>query len=118
MSDVSIVQVIVWLVVAILAVLGFVPPRLVMPSGSLWPIVGYLLRPGDVALAPRMVPHVWASVGDTGRILITFSPAGHMEAFVREVTRGDAMPGQDPELWRRHGMRIVGPHIGTPLELG
>jgi hypothetical protein len=32
-----------------------------------------------------------------------------MEAFFREVTRQDAMPGQDPELWRRHGMRIVGP---------
>jgi hypothetical protein len=56
-----------------------------------------------------MVPHVWASVGDTGRILITFSPAGHTEAFFHEVTRQDAMLGQDPELWRRHGMRIVGP---------
>ncbi len=72
------------------------------------------LRPGDVVLAPRQVPHVWASVGDAGRILITFSPAGRMEGFFREVTSQDAMPGQDPELWRRHGMRIVGP----PLELG
>jgi hypothetical protein len=49
-----------------------------------------------------------------GRILITFSPAGHMEAFFREVMRQDAMPGQDPELWRRHGMRIV----GSPPESG
>jgi quercetin dioxygenase-like cupin family protein len=72
------------------------------------------LGPGDAVLAPRQVPHVWASVGDAGRILITFSPAGQMGAFFREVTRQDAMPGQDPDLWRRHGMRIVGP----PLELG
>lgn len=72
------------------------------------------LKPGDLALAPRKVPHVWACAGDSGRILITFSPAGQMEAFFREVTRKDAMPGQDPELWRRHGMEIVGP----PLAVG
>ena len=72
------------------------------------------LTPGDVAVGPREVPHVWAFVGPgRGRILITFSPAGRMEAFFREVTRADAMPGQDPELWRAHGMELLGP----PLEL-
>src|SRR3954462_15641082 len=46
------------------------------------------LQPGDSLLAPRKVPHVWAYVGDTrGRILITFMPAGKMEAFFREVTK-------------------------------
>ena len=41
----------------------------------------FRLQPGDSLLAPRQVPHVWAYVGDTrGRILITFLPAGNMEA--------------------------------------
>jgi hypothetical protein len=64
------------------------------------------LRPGDSLLAPRKVPHVWAYVGDTfGKILIVFTPAGKMEAFFREVTKADAMPPQDPGLWRaRHGV--------------
>ena len=45
------------------------------------------LRPGDSLLAPRRVPHVWAHVGEgRGRILITFAPAGQMEAFFRIVT--------------------------------
>jgi mannose-6-phosphate isomerase-like protein (cupin superfamily) len=70
------------------------------------------LKPGDSVLAPRMIPHVWAHVGNSrGRILVVFTPAGKMEAFFREVTRADAMPPQDPELWRAHGMELLGPPL-------
>ena len=72
------------------------------------------LQPGDSLLAPRQVPHVWAYVGETrGRILITFMPAGTMEAFFREVTKANAMPPQDPQLWRAHGMELVGPPLAV-----
>lgn len=72
----------------------------------------FALHPGDAVLAPRNVPHVWAHVGDaTGRILVTFWPAGKMEAFFREVTKANAMPPQDPELWRAHGMELLGPPL-------
>ena len=72
------------------------------------------LLPGDSLLAPRQVPHVWAFVGETrGRILITFMPAGKLEAFFREVTKANAMPPQDPELWRAHGMELVGPPLAV-----
>jgi quercetin dioxygenase-like cupin family protein len=73
------------------------------------------LRAGDSLLAPRGVPHVWASVGEHGgRILVAFSPAGQMEAFFRIVTAANAMPPLDPELWRAHGMELLGP----PLPVG
>lgn len=72
----------------------------------------FTLHPGNSLLAPRNVPHVWAYIGDTrGRILITFMPAGTMEAFFREVTKANAMPPQDPELWRAHGMELLGPPL-------
>ena len=72
----------------------------------------FTLKPGDSILAPRNVPHVWAYVGDaTGRMLITFLPAGKMEAFFRIVTQKNAMPPQDPELWRAHGMQLLGPPL-------
>jgi quercetin dioxygenase-like cupin family protein len=75
----------------------------------------FRLQPGDSLLAPRLVPHVWAFVGEgQGRVLIAFMPAGKMEAFFREVTRANAMPPQDPALWRAHGMELVGP----PLPVG
>lgn len=75
----------------------------------------FRLKPGDSLFAPRKIPHVWAFVGDMrGRILIAFSPAGSMEAFFREVTKADAMPPQNPQLWRAHGMELLGP----PLPVG
>lgn len=72
----------------------------------------FRLDAGDALLAPRQVSHVWAYVGYTsGRILITFMPAGKMEAFFREVTKANAMPPQDPLLWRAHDMELLGPPL-------
>jgi hypothetical protein len=34
--------------------------------------------------------------------------AGQMKAFYREVTKANAMPPQDPKLWRDHGMGLLG----------
>lgn len=70
------------------------------------------LKPGDSLLAPRKVPHVWAYAGEAqGRMLVAFMPAGKMEAFFREVTKANAMPPQDPALWRAHGMELLGPPL-------
>ena len=72
----------------------------------------YILSAGDSILGPRKVPHVWAFAGEAqGKILITFNPAGKMESFFREVTRANAMPPLDPELWRAHGMELLGPPL-------
>jgi quercetin dioxygenase-like cupin family protein len=72
----------------------------------------FRLQPGDSVLAPRQIPHVWAHVGDkVGRMLITFMPAGQMEAFFQEVNKANAMPPQTPELWRAHGMELLGPPL-------
>jgi len=75
----------------------------------------FMVKAGDSLLAPRQVSHVWAFVGTKiGRMLITFHPAGKMEAFFREVTKANAMPPQDPELWLAHGMELLGPPM--PIE--
>jgi quercetin dioxygenase-like cupin family protein len=72
------------------------------------------MLPGDSLVAPRRVPHVWAFTGEgIGRILITFTPAGLMESFFREIAKTNAMAIQDPALWRTYGMELVGP----PLKL-
>jgi len=74
----------------------------------------FTLETGDALLAPRQIPHVWAYVGGSvGRLLITFTPAGKMEAFFREVAKAGAMPPQDPALWRAHGMVLVGPPLSV-----
>jgi quercetin dioxygenase-like cupin family protein len=72
------------------------------------------LKPGDSILAPRNVPHVWAYVGNSlGRLLITFTPPGKMESFFREVSKANAMPPQDPALWRAHDMELLGPPMAV-----
>jgi mannose-6-phosphate isomerase-like protein (cupin superfamily) len=72
----------------------------------------FRLTSGDSILGPRKVPHVWAYTGgQRGRILIAFLPAGKMESFFQEVTKANAMPPQDPELWRAHGMELMGPPL-------
>lgn len=72
----------------------------------------FTLKPGDSVLGPRKIPHVWAYTGGNyGKILIAFMPAGKMEAFFREITKTNAMPPLDPELWRVHGMELLGPPL-------
>ena len=77
----------------------------------------FTLRPGDSLFAPRMVPHVWAHVGDgPGTLLLAVQPAGSLEAFFLQGTRM-AMPPSPAEAelqFAAHGMKVVGP----PLSVG
>jgi mannose-6-phosphate isomerase-like protein (cupin superfamily) len=71
----------------------------------------YSLGPGDSVLAPRKVPHVWAHVGEgTGRLIVTFQPAGEMEAFFGELAKvkGPPQPEQLHKLFSSHGMEVTG----------
>ena len=72
----------------------------------------FMLTAGDALLAPRKIPHTWARLGNsTGTLLIVFTPAGHMEDFFQEVSKTNAMPVQDPTLWQKYGMQLLGPPI-------
>lgn len=70
------------------------------------------LTAGDSLLAPRRVPHVWASVGESpGRILAVVTPAGRLETFFRETTEANAPRTSNPEVWRAYGMEYLGPPL-------
>ncbi len=53
-----------------------------------------------------------------GRISDTTVPSVNLPggplSFFREVTKDNAMPPQDPELWRAYGMELLGPPL--PVE--
>jgi quercetin dioxygenase-like cupin family protein len=71
------------------------------------------LHAGDSILGPRGVPHTFAAVaGKPGHMLISFSPAGKMEEFLRD-TAVPHPPVQDAEFFRRYEMELVGP---SPFE--
>jgi quercetin dioxygenase-like cupin family protein len=70
------------------------------------------LRPGGSILAPRNLPHAWAFVGNNGgKMLISYTPAGKMEAFFREVTKGNSMPRQDKALFEKFDLILTGPPL-------
>jgi mannose-6-phosphate isomerase-like protein (cupin superfamily) len=74
----------------------------------------FTLRPGDSLFAPRMVPHVWAYVGDNpGTLLLAVQPAGSLEAFFMQsakLTRPPT-PEEADRQFAAHGMKVVGPPL-------
>lgn len=70
----------------------------------------FTLGPGDSLLAPRGVPHAFASRTPTARMLVTFFPAGDMEAFFHAAaTLREPTPPEMAAVFAAHGMRVVGP---------
>jgi len=75
------------------------------------------LKAGDSAFAPRKIPHAFAKVSEgDGQVLVLFQPAGSMEDFFKQMSKlGSSIPKDQEhklkELWRAHGMEIVGPPL-------
>jgi mannose-6-phosphate isomerase-like protein (cupin superfamily) len=77
-----------------------------------------VLKQGDCVLGPRGIPHAWAFSGEKkGRMLISFAPAGKMEAFFAKRETSGIEPGEyasskaDVALLAQFGMDLVGPPI-------
>lgn len=68
---------------------------------------------GGAIFLPRGVPHAFAQLGDTGRMLFMFSPAGDMEDYFRALAQlqGPPSPEEEAALFAAHGMRLIGPPI-------
>lgn len=72
--------------------------------------VRQVLTAGDSVLGPRQVSHRWLFLGKgSGKILVSFAPAGKMESFFEQVAQTGAMPGEDKALLASHGMVLLGP---------
>ena len=77
----------------------------------------FSLKAGDSAFAPRTIPHAFAKTSEgEGQMLVLFQPAGLMEEFFKEMSKlGPSVPKNQEqtlkELWRKHGMEIVGPPL-------
>jgi quercetin dioxygenase-like cupin family protein len=74
----------------------------------------FILQPGDSLFAPRLIPHVWAYIGDKpGTLLLAVQPAGSLEEFFMKssgMTRPPS-PEEADKLFASHGMKVVGPPL-------
>lgn len=72
----------------------------------------FQLRAGDSILGPRKVPHAFANISETGKLMIVYQPAGTMEQFFLDASRlRDPTPADFQALYRTHGLEIVGPPL-------
>lgn len=73
----------------------------------------YDLTVGDSIFLPRQVPHAWTQVSKTGKMTITFQPAGKMENFFLAIASLDHEPSaaEIEKIFADHEMTIVGPPI-------
>ena len=68
------------------------------------------LHPGESVLAPRRVPHTFASVGaQPAAMLIAFCPAGKMEQYFRDMS-GPNPPNMDAQTMRGYELELIGPN--------
>jgi quercetin dioxygenase-like cupin family protein len=68
--------------------------------------------PGDVLFGPRGVPHAFASLSPTARLVLTFQPALTIESFFAEGGL-DPRSEEFARVSRAHGMELIAP----PLDL-
>lgn len=77
----------------------------------------FTLGPGDSVMGPTKIPHAWAFIGEgTGRLIITFQPAGKMEEFFNKIAPMAEFPPREEmeKLFADHGLQLTGP----PLPIG
>ena len=76
----------------------------------------HTLHAGDSVLGPRGVPHAFAFVGPaSGRLLITYAPAGRMEEFfnTQDQHGGRVYGGLDADHMHAYGMERLGPPLSV-----
>lgn len=75
------------------------------------------LAPGDSLLAPRRIPHAFANVSETGKLIVAFQPAGSIERIFSEIAVLSHSRMPTLEDWQNvsspNGVDIIGP----PLKL-
>lgn len=70
----------------------------------------YAATAGDMIYLPRGVPHAFVQLSPAARMLVSYSPAGRMEAFFRTTSEMDGPPSPDQmkRLFAEHDMEVVG----------
>lgn len=68
---------------------------------------------GDTIFLPRGVPHAFIQLSTSARMLVTYQPAGDMEAFFQETAHWTAPPDREEiaRVFSAHGMEVVGPPL-------
>jgi len=73
----------------------------------------YLMKTGDTIFLPRNVAHAFKQLTKSGRVIVSYLPAGQMEAFFQVTDSWTSPPttGEMEKAFADHGMKVVGPAL-------
>jgi len=71
---------------------------------------------GDTIFLPRNVQHAFIQLTEKGKMIVSYLPAGKMEAFFKVTDQWTSPPSKDEivKVFADHDMSVVGP----PLKIG
>lgn len=75
----------------------------------------YSLKSGDTIFLPRQVPHAFIQLTEKGRMIVSYLPAGKMEAFFKVTDQWSSPPSKEEiaRVFEAHDMKVV----GSPLRV-
>lgn len=75
----------------------------------------YQLEKGDTIFLPRQVPHAFLQLSETGRMIVSYLPAGKMEAFFATTDKWTSPPTKEEvaKVFADHDMKVVGPVLSV-----
>jgi quercetin dioxygenase-like cupin family protein len=73
----------------------------------------YQMRAGDTIFLPQKVQHAFIQLTETGKVIVSYMPAGKMEDFFKTTDSWAASPSNDEieKAFKDHEMKIVGPPL-------
>lgn len=73
----------------------------------------YQMKAGDTIFLPRNVQHAFIQLTEKGKMIVSYLPAGKMEAFFQVTDQWTSPPLKDEiaQVFEDHDMKIVGPPL-------
>ncbi len=73
----------------------------------------YHMKPGDTIFLPRNIQHAFIQLKETGKVIVSYLPAGKMEDFFRMTDSWTSPPTMKEleQTFEDHDMKIVGPAL-------
>lgn len=73
----------------------------------------FAMKAGDTIFLPRTVPHAFVQLSQKGKMIVSYLPAGKMEAFFAVTDKWTTQPTKEEviKVFADHGMQVVGPPL-------
>jgi len=73
----------------------------------------FAMKKGDMIFLPRNIQHAFIQLTEKAKVIVSYLPAGKMEAFFAETDRWTSTPTMDEiiKVFADHEMKVVGPPL-------